>query len=237
MALLSFEGVSKRHLEGRREVAVLDDVSFEVEQGEFVGIWGTMRSGKSTLLRVAAGIEPPDVGTVRFDGRDVTRMSVIERVRLLRGEIGLAQAEWRPTRNERVVDHVALPLPSGSATFDEATPIARGVLDRVRAVGCADMFMSWLSPSEQMRVAIARALVHGPRLLLVDEPALTPSPSERDELYGLLRSLASEPGLTLIIASEDVTAIRSARRVMSIGDGQLRSTERSGTVVQFPIGA
>ncbi|MGB2711993.1 MAG: ATP-binding cassette domain-containing protein, partial [Conexibacter sp.] len=126
MPLLAFEHVSKRYRDlGGREVVVLDRVCFEIDSGDSAGVWGLRRSGKSTLLRIAAGLEPPDAGVVRFDGRDLTRMSERERARLVRTQIGLAPANWRETRNVRVVDHVALPLLSSGASLREATISAR----------------------------------------------------------------------------------------------------------------
>ncbi|HST56920.1 MAG TPA: ATP-binding cassette domain-containing protein [Solirubrobacteraceae bacterium] len=234
MALLSFEHVSKHYSQGRRDIVVLDDVSFEIDSGDFIGIWGMRRSGKSTLLRVAAGIEPPDQGKVLFDGMDITRMSAAKRARLLRGAIGLASMDRRFARNQRVVDHVALPLVSDGVSFRQATLAARRALDRVGARDCADAFASWLSPGEQVRVGIARTLIHEPGLLLIDEPALTPNPAERDELYKLLRALPSQLDTTLVIASEDTSALRGAKRMMSIADGQLHSTDRAGQLVKFP---
>jgi len=237
VTLLSFERVSKRYLDlGVHEQVVLDDVSFEVAAGTSVGVWGPRRSGKSTLLRIAAGIELPDAGAVRFRGRDVARLSDRERARLVRSEIGLAPASWRETRNVRVVEQVALPLLSGGASMREASVRARAVLERVGATSRADAPIFELSPGERTRVAIARGLVRDPSLLLVDEPALTPSPAERDELYALLRSLAGERGLTVLVASEDLAAIRTARHAMTISDGRLRSSQRAGRVVPFPEG-
>jgi len=237
MALLAFENVSKRCLDlGVHEHLVLDDVSFEVEAGASVGIWGPRRSGKSTLLRIAAGIELPDRGVVRFAGRDITRLPDRERARLVRTQIGLAPSTWRETRNMRVVEHVALPLLSGGASMREASLRARAALERVGATGRADAAVFELSPGERTRVAIARGLVRDPALLLVDEPALTPSPSERDELYELLRSLSGERGLTLIVESEDLAAIRTAQHAMTISDGALRSSQRPGRIVPFPEG-
>lgn len=235
MALLAFEHVSRRHRDlGGREIAVLDQVSFEIGSGDSVGIWGLRRSGKSTLLRIAAGLELPDAGIVRFEGHDLTSLSELERARLVRTRIGLAPASWRETRNVRVVEHVALPLLSTGARLREASVAARGVLERVGATSRADTPVLELSPGERTRVAIARALVRGPSLLLIDEPALTPSPSERDELYALLRSLAAEPRLTLVVASEDLAAIRTARQAMTISDGAIRSSRRPGQVLPFP---
>ena len=233
--LLAFEGVTKRVADvSGRSVAILDAVSFEVDRGETVGLWGMRRSGKSTLLRIAAGVETPDAGTVRFAGSDLTRMSRSEVAQLLRTSIGLASTEWHTTRNEIVVDHVALPALSCGASLRDAQTAAREVLERVGAVSRADMRIAELSPGERTRVAIARALVRNPLLLLVDEPGSTPSPTDRDELYALLRSLARDPALTLIVASEDVAAIRASRRAMTLADGTLRSSGSGGQVLPFP---
>ncbi len=237
MALLAFEQVTKRYRDpGGRELTVLDGVSFEVEAGDSLGVWGLRRSGKSTLLRIAAGLDLPDLGQVRFEGVDLTTLSELERARLVRTRIGLAPSSWRETRNVRVVEHVALPLLSTGASMREGAVAARRVLERVGATSRADTPVLELSPGERTRVAIARALVREPSLLLIDEPALTPSPSERDELYALLRTLAAEPGLTLVVASEDLAAIRTVRQAMTISDGAVRSSRRGGQVVPFPEG-
>jgi putative ABC transport system ATP-binding protein len=235
MVLLAFEGVTKRYLDlGVREQVVLDRVSFTIDAGSSLGLWGLRRSGKSTLLRIAAGIELPDEGIVRFEGRDITKLSDRERARLVRTKIGLAPSSWRETRNVPVVEHVALPLLSGGARMRQACPAAREALERVGATSRADVPVFDLSPGERTRVAIARALVREPTLLLVDEPGLTPSPTERDEIYALLRSLAGQRGLTIVVASEDLAAIRTARQALTISDGTLRSSQRPGRVVPFP---
>lgn len=242
MPLVSFEGVCKRYRRGGREVVALDDVWLGVEAGEFVGVWGGRRSGKSALLRVAAGIELADAGAVRFAGRDLARLSAGERARLLRREIGFVSPSLEvgraslAGRGQRVVDYVALPLISAGWDLDDAEVRARHELDRVGAAGCADAAAFELSPGEATRVAIARALVRDPRLLLVDEPATTPSPTERDEVRALVRALGADPGVTLILVSEEVAFVREAARVMSIGDGRLLSTDRPGTVLPFPGG-
>ncbi len=233
--LLAFEEVTKRAADaGARGVPILDAISFELDHGETVGVWGMRRSGKSTLLRIAAGVESPDGGTVRFEGRDLTRLSRSEVTRLLRTSIGLATTDAGGTRNEIVVDHVALPALSVGATLRGAQIAAREQLERVGAANRADTRMGDLSPGERTRVGIARALVRDPLLLLVDEPGSTPSPTDRDEIYALLRTLGREPTLTLIVASEDLAAVRVAHRAMTLGDGKLRSSERSGQLLRFP---
>ena len=109
--LLSFQNVSKRYPDGGREILVLDRVSLQIDEGAFVGVYGTRRSGKSTLLRLAAGVELADSGVVRFDDRDMAAIGAAGRARLLRGEVALMSSEdWRANPGETVVDHVATSL-------------------------------------------------------------------------------------------------------------------------------
>ncbi len=233
--LLAFENVSKRYHDGVRELVVLDGVSFEIRAGAFVGVFGTPRSGKSTLLRLAAGIEAPSAGTVRFDGRDLTEMSAVSRERLLRRGVALiSPLDWTPSPNERVVDHVALSLGSDGPAMREARRRARRVLARVGMTSCADDFARSLSLVDRARVVLARALIREPSVLLVDEPAVIPSLSERDRFCELLHSVAEEQDLTLVIASEELGPLPGAGLTLSIGNGELCSTEEPATVVRLP---
>ncbi len=233
--LLCFEQVSKAYPDGRRRIVVLERTSFEIHRGEHVGVLGSRRSGKSTLLRLAAGVEAPDEGSVTFAGRDVARMSTVERDRLLRCRIGLlASEDWRAAKGERVVDLVALPLVSDGATMHEAQRRARRTLNWAGATEYADDFAASLAVGERMRVMLARALVREPDLLLVDEPAVVPSPRERDEFYELIRAGARERHAALVVASEDHNATHETTMLMEIGDGELlRTGGKPGVVVPF----
>jgi putative ABC transport system ATP-binding protein len=235
MSLLSLDSVFKRFPDGRSEIVVLDDVSLEIDEGDFVGILGMRRSGKSTLLQLAAGKERPDAGTVRFAGEDLTRMPSDRLARLQRrGGISLLTADWFPKRNDPVIEHVALPLLSDGMSLREAREPAWRALERVGIAGCAQLPASRISHGERIRVALAQTLVHEPRVLLVDEPAVPLRPSEGVELYELLRSLGDDSRLAIVIASEDVAPLRSARRMFSIDGGCLRAMDRPGTLVPFP---
>jgi ABC-type multidrug transport system ATPase subunit len=231
--LLSFANVGKRFPDGGREITVLDGVSFEIETGVCVGLYGARRAGKSTLLRLAAGIERPDTGTVRFNGRLLNDMTDGERGHLLRGELALmASGDWRPNPGESVVDHVGMSLGSEGLTVRDARRRASGALERVgvRAT-CSEEPAGSLSLTERTLVMLARALVHEPRMLLVDEPAVMPSLSNRDKFYALLRELADERNLALLMASEEMGALQGAAVLMSISDGEVCTTEERGTVV------
>jgi putative ABC transport system ATP-binding protein len=234
--LLSFSQVGKRFPDGGREITVLEGVSFEVDAGVFVGLYGPRRSGKSTLLRLAAGIERPDAGTVRFDGRALQTMSGAERGHLLRHEIGfMAPSDWRPNPGESVVDHVATSLGSEGLTVRDSRRRAFGALERVGVTASrSEEPAGSLSLSDRTLVMLARALVHMPRMLMVDEPAMMPSLSERNRFYGLLREIAGDGEVALLVVSEEIAALQGAGVMMSISHGEVCTTEERGTVVPLP---
>jgi ABC-type methionine transport system ATPase subunit len=236
MALLSLEAVTRRHRAGRQTLTVLDQISLEVWPGDVVAIWGARRSGKTTLLRVAAGVETPDAGVVRFDGEELGRRSAAERARLLR-RIGYAPKEWRVAHGKPVLDHVALPLLAEGRPLASAMAKAHEAMEQVGAGDCAAAATHELAPGDQMRVALARALVRNPRLLLVDEAGVTADSDERDEILRLLRSIVAERDeLALVLTTRDVAGIGGAARVMSLGDGRLRTYDREpAQVVPLPL--
>jgi len=164
-------------------------------------------------------------------------MTAGERGRLLRGEIAFMSAtDWRATPGESVLDHVATSLGSEGLTMREARRRAMVVLDQVEVgvAGAAELTAS-LSLTERARVMLARALAREPRLLVLDEPALLPNLSDRDRFLTLLRSAAHEHNIALLMASEEMSALQGVGAMMSIGDGELLSTESPhGTVVQLP---
>jgi lipoprotein-releasing system ATP-binding protein len=235
MTLLSLDAVTRRHRAGRELLDVLHEVTLDVWPGDIVAIRGARRSGKTTLLRVIAGIEAPDAGAVRLDGRDVSRMPAAERTRRLR-EIGYAPKEWRVASGKPVVDHVALPLLAEGCPLATALAKAHEAIERVDAADCAELTPQKLSPSELARVGLARALVRAPRLLLVDEPGATVDPEERDRILRLLCSLVGErEQLAAIVVSRDAAVLGGAQRVMSIGSGRLRVLEERADVIPFPV--
>lgn len=238
-ALLEFVDVSVRHADGSNRFTVLDRVSFAIQAGQHVGVYGQRRSGKSTLLRVAAGVEAPSSGAVRFERRDIASISSRQRARLLRDRIALVSpSDWSPRAGETVVDYVALAISSGGDTLRGARRRALLALELMDVQDRADHLAVSLGGADRVRVMLARGLVRKPSLLLVDEPASIPSLADRDSLYTSLGALMHHPGPTLVVASEDVTALRGMTEVHSIADGELVRVQGprrgQGQVVEFP---
>jgi putative ABC transport system ATP-binding protein len=233
--LLAFENVSKLYTDGNREILALDRVSFEVHAGTFVAIYGARQSGKSTLVRLMAGIEAPTTGTVRFEGRDVASMSGTDRSQILRSRVAfVSPQDWSSSPGQKVVDHVILASASKGLNLREARRRALPLLAEVGLNDRAEEPARLLSPPERMRVMLAQALIREPSLLLLDEPAVFPSPAEKDAFLAWLRALVEEREMTLVIASVDMRALQGATELMSIADGELISTAKQATIVAFP---
>jgi ABC-type lipoprotein export system ATPase subunit len=235
MTLLSLDGVTKRYARGYREVEALAGVDLDVEAGDFVAIWGGSRSGKTTLLRVAGGIETPDGGRVTFDGHALDELSRRGRARLLLTEVGCVWQTGRITRGLSVLDHVALPR-FRERSHAQARREAHEMLERLAAGGCAQARWHELSDGERTRVALAHALIRRPRLLLADEPTANLNLIEREQVLGVLRSVADAEGVAIVMTAPDAPDALQSDRLMSLDGGRLikpRSEER-GTLIDFP---
>jgi putative ABC transport system ATP-binding protein len=214
MTLLTLCNVTKRYTARQREHVALRDVSLEVEAGELVSVWGIRRSGRTTLLRVAAGIEIPDEGAVRFAGQDLTTGGS-----RLGTQIGYTNLNFMATQGSSVVEHIAVSLLAQGSPLDRARTRAFEMLERVGAACCADLDARILDPAEQVRVALARALASDPRLLLIDEPTNGVDVLQRDPLLALIRSIA-DAGTAVLVTVGEVVMI--ADRALSIDEGELR---------------
>jgi predicted ABC-type transport system involved in lysophospholipase L1 biosynthesis ATPase subunit len=218
MSLLVLNHVSKRFSRGSRDCVALSDVSLEVDAGELLGVVGRRRSGRTTLLLVAAGIEPPSDGAVVFDGVSLARRGALGQ----RGGIAFCTTDFPPMVGGSVVEHVAAPLLGvGMAPLD-AQGRAHELLRRVGASATVEVDPSGLDPTETIRVGLARALASGPRLLLVDDPVLGVRLSERDDVLELLGSIAHRDGVAIVMTVDDATELAGCDRAASLDSGELR---------------
>jgi putative ABC transport system ATP-binding protein len=235
-ALLHIRDVSKAYPDGSGKVTVFDKASLEMTAGAHVGVYGRRRSGKSTLMRLAAGIERPDTGSVFFDGHDLSRVSGGGHARLLRSRLAyIAVSDWRPNPGESVVQHLAVSLGGDGRTVREAERRALRELELVGVTTAqAHSLAGQLSMLDRTRVMLARALAREPVLIVVDDPVLTPNTTERDSLYRLLRTVARARGSALLVASDDLPALQGFDVFMSISARELCSSEGSATIVPFP---
>ncbi|HEX4436441.1 MAG TPA: ATP-binding cassette domain-containing protein [Solirubrobacteraceae bacterium] len=217
MSLLSVEGVSKRFRRGGREIVALRSISMSLEAGELTVVLGTRRSGRSTLLRIAAGLERPDEGRVEFEGADLTR------ARLALGRrVCFCHGSFSSMEGDRVVDHVAAPLLAQGVQRAAARQAAEQALEIAGVAHCASLPPEDLDGLERMRVAIARGLVPGPRLLVVDDPTAQAGPLQRDPILRLIRTLADDHDTAVLMSTDDAMCVSGADRVLLLDEGELR---------------
>jgi putative ABC transport system ATP-binding protein len=211
MALLELEHVSKRFGRGSGERIALHDVTLELEHGELVGVWGRRRSGRSTLLRVVAGIELPDEGVVRIEGRTLDGA---------RAQVRFCRRSFRAAEGNTVLEQLTTGQLTRGASVSAARAQARHALARLGAQHAAPLRPAELDGAEAIRVAIARALVREPKLLVIDEPTLGAELTARDEILALLRELANE-GIAVLYSATDSSTLTGADRAVSLAKGSL----------------
>ena len=230
MSLLELQDVCKRGREGRTERALLADVTLSVEAGELAVVWAPKRPGCSTLLRIAAGVEAPDGGTVRFDGRDLA--SDVEELRGV--QIGYVQRSLRGAEGRSVLSLTAAGLLAHGVASSRASDAAHAALARAGAEHCAALAAGELSEEEAVRVALARALALAPRLVVVEEPIAGASLRQRDEILRLLRALADE-GLAVLAGTADATGLTGADRAFSLDEGRLQASSTPRLAPVLPL--
>lgn len=230
MSLLELEHVAKRYGRASHERTVLHDVSLELDSGELATVWGLRRSGRSTLLRIAAGVEPSDMGTVRIAGCDLATRGGD----LARSTIGYCQKTLRPGEGRLVLEQLMMDQLTRGIEPKVADARARTALARAGAEQCVALRPAELDAAEAVRVAIARALARRPKLLVIDEPTLGVDLLERDAILLLLRSLADE-GIAVLASTAEATALSGVDRALSLSEGQLRGSSLPELASVVPI--
>ncbi len=221
--LIELRDVTKSYVEGTTRHLVLDRVDHSFMAGETVALLGRSGSGKSTLLNLMAGIDLPDSGEILVEGRAIHQMSDLDRT-LYRRSIGFVFQFFNLVPTLTVGENLLLPLELTRGRTDErARRRARELLDRVGLADRMDSFPDRLSGGEQQRVALARALVHGPRLVLADEPTGNLDQETGETVLELMRTLVDEDGSTLVMATHSRGVADIADRVLHIDHGKLVS--------------
>jgi len=202
-----------------RAQVVLAGASASIEPGEFVVVLGRSGSGKSTLLRLIGGLEAPDQGTVRIDGRDLVGLAETARAKLRRSSLGFVFQFFNLIPTLTAGENVELPLALNGVRGESARQRSSELLAELDVAGCADRFPEEISGGEQQRVAIARALVHEPKVVLADEPTGNLDLETARHVLELLKATCGRRRTTLIMATHSREAAALADRVLTIRDG------------------
>ena len=223
MSILEVQHISKTYGKGETKVDALNDVSFSVEQGEFVAIIGPSGSGKSTLLHILGGVDTPSSGNVIINGVNIATLNETALAIFRRRQIGLIYQFYNLIPILTVEENLTLPL-----LLDGRKPDKRQIEELIHTLGLEKRIKhlpNQLSGGQQQRVSIGRALVNNPALLLADEPTGNLDSENSREIISLLRKFNKEHKQTVIIITHDERIAVSADRVIAIEDGRITRDE------------
>lgn len=223
--MIRFENVTKLYKGAPRPA--LDNVSVDIEKGEFVFLVGASGSGKSTFLRLVLREERPTSGTIWVAGKDLNRMPSW-RVPLLRRQIGCVFQDFRLLPNKTVAGNVAFALEVIGRPASEIKRVIPNVLELVGLEGKEDSYPNEISGGEQQRVAIARAFINRPAVLIADEPTGNLDPETSVGIMKLLDRI-NRIGTTVVMATHDVAIVDQMRkRVIEIDTGHVVRDQARG---------
>lgn len=229
MNILEIRNLCKVYGNGETRVDALKDVSFDIEQGEFVAIVGPSGSGKSTLLHILGGVDVPSSGMVNIAGTDIGKLNETKLAIFRRRNIGLIYQFYNLIPILNVEENMTLPI-----LLDGKKPDKKLLKDLVEKLGLKDRLShlpGQLSGGQQQRVSIGRALMNHPALLLADEPTGNLDSENSREIISLLRKFNKENNQTVVIITHDEKIALSADRVITIEDGRITRDSKAEGVM------
>ncbi|GAC1310516.1 MAG: ABC transporter ATP-binding protein [Ktedonobacteraceae bacterium] len=214
-------GVTRDFRGGNSIVHALRGVDLRVQAGELVALRGRSGSGKTTLLNILIGLDNPTQGQVFILDKDLATLNENARARLRRESIGMIFQNAHLFPSLTAQENVEVPLRLARMEARQRTQLSREVLERVGLGPRAHHRGLELSGGEQQRVALARALVHKPRFIVADEPTGNLDSMTGREITNLLREIAHQRQIGLLVATHDATVVAAADRILQIQDGQI----------------
>lgn len=220
--MVKFEKVTKKF----GSITALEDVSFEVEEGEFAFITGPSGAGKTTVVRLLLREYKPDQGKVLIDGKDIGALKTKE-IPYFRRKIGVVFQDFKLLSDRTVFENVQIAL-QVAKDIGNAQAQVKEALEKVGLLDRADLFPRQLAGGELQRTVIARALVGEPKLLLADEPTGNLDPATARQIVALLDD-AAKNGTTVIMATHNAEIVNSTRRhVIQLKGGKLTGDKKNG---------
>ncbi len=225
MALIELDKVSKVYRMGDVEVHALREVSFSVEERDFIAVMGSSGSGKSTLMNIIGCLDRPTGGTYRLDGAEVSRLDRRQLAGVRNKTLGFVFQSFNLLPRTSALENVELPLLYGGVPARERHRRASEALGRVGLADRVHHRSNEMSGGQQQRVAVARALVTRPRLILADEPTGNLDSRTTVEIMVLFQELATA-GITILLVTHEPDVAAYASRVVVMRDGRVRTDER-----------
>jgi lipoprotein-releasing system ATP-binding protein len=219
--LLEAEGLKKLFRSGSEEVMVLDNLSVQIQAGEFVALVGESGSGKTTLLHLLAALDTPTTGEVYFEGKKLSEFRDDERALYRNEKIGFVWQMHYLLPEFSALENVVIPQLIRGAGMKDARARGRELLGEVGLESALERRVGELSGGEQQRVALARALANRPLVLLADEPTGSLDHRTAERVIDLLENLHRAHHLTSVLATHNLDLARRANRTLRLAKGKL----------------
>lgn len=221
--MIRLQNVTKTVRSGSDDLTILDDVSFDVPDGEFVAVTGASGSGKSTLLGLIAGLDAPSSGKVFIDDDEVTAMTEDGLARIRSEKIGFIFQSFHLIPSLTAYENILIPMEIlGLSNVRER---ANELLEQVDLTNRGHHYPAELSGGEQQRIAIARAFANSPKILLADEPTGNLDSKNGQHIFDLMKDLHARNHVTLVLVTHDPALAARAQRQVILADGKVIKDE------------
>lgn len=217
--ILKITGLEKTYTSGNKQLTVLHDIFFEVEQGQTFSIVGPSGSGKTTLLGLCAGLDQPNAGRVELCGQDLNDLNEDQRAQLRNKEVGFIFQNFQLLPTLTALENVSVPLELQGNK--DAVKKSKVLLEKVGLGDRMHHYPSQLSGGEQQRVALARAFANAPSILFADEPTGNLDDDTGEKVIQLLFDLNKENGTTLVIITHDLELANRTQQILRLKGGKI----------------
>jgi len=225
--ILEAKEVEKTYRMGKVLVSALQQITLDIEQGEFVAIFGPSGSGKSTLLHVLGGLDRPDRGSIYIDGINLSTLNDAKLAEVRLKKIGFVFQFFNLLPRLTALRNVELPLTLADVPEKESVQKATEMLELVGLKDRISHRPTELSGGEQQRVAIARALINDPKIVLADEPTGNLDTTTGWEIVRLMKRLNEEKGQTFVVVTHDQSVAETAHRMIHLKDGVIQGVKKA----------
>lgn len=226
--ILKLEHIQKYYGNGGNVTKAIQDISFSVQEGEFVGIMGASGSGKTTLLNCISTIDTVSAGHIYLDGTDVTEINEKQIARFRRENLGFVFQDFNLLDTLTISENIALTLTINKVPADEIDGQVREMAEKLNITDILDKYPYQVSGGQKQRCACARAIINNPKLILADEPTGALDSHSSQMLLSTIQSINEMLGATILMVTHDAFSASYANRILFLRDGTIFTEIRKG---------